>query len=60
MEWSSGYLIKQTSDYETNCMNGMSPILLKKKKNIYVYLYVRVLKNRPQKYTPTSYLWEKG
>lgn len=56
-EQTSGYISKQTSGCETNCMNEMPPpvSLKKKKKNIYGHLYNRVLKNRPQKYTPTSY-----
>lgn len=56
-EQTSGYISKQTSGCETNCMSEMPPVLLKKKKkkNIYGHLYNRVLKHRPQKYTPMSY-----
>lgn len=55
-EQTSGYISKHTSGCETNYMSEMPPpVLLKKKKNIYGHLYNRVLKNRPLKYTLTSY-----
>lgn len=53
MESSSGYILEQTSGYEANCMNGITHFV--KKKNIYVHLFVYVLKNRPQKYTPSYF-----